>query len=64
MIKTRTQSSYQYDVRCPNCRRKLMVFNISKDCEVKVNLFNISESGTHTTETRCHICKSFVAIDI
>lgn len=64
MMKTSIQSSYQYEVRCPNCNRKLMVFNISKDCEVNVNLFNVSESGTHTTETRCHICKSFVAIDI
>lgn len=64
MMETSIQSSYQYDVRCPNCNRKLMVFNISKDCEVKVNLFNVSESGTHTTETRCYICKSFVAVDI
>ena len=41
MIRTSIQNSYQFDVRCPKCNRKLMVFNISKDCEVKVNLFDV-----------------------
>lgn len=55
---------YQFDVRCPCCKRKLMRINLSTLKKLKVSLFKQEDSEVHNTETRCHICKSYVAIDI
>ena len=58
MRTTKSNLLYKFDIRCPYCRRKLMVINSS------VKLLKKSELGVYITETRCHICKSFVAVDM
>ncbi len=62
MIKS--SNILSFDIRCPCCNRKLMVLNISKYSNVKVMLFSKKTSGMHIAETRCYICKSYVAVDI
>lgn len=41
-----------------------MVLNLSSDSKPYVRILTKKELGVHNTKTRCHICKSFVAIDI
>lgn len=64
LIKTKGRFLYQFDIRCPCCNRKLMVLNLSNYKKPSVCILEKDELGVHNTETRCHICKSFVAIDI
>lgn len=64
LIKTKEKILYQFDIRCPCCNRKLMVLNLSNYEKPKVCVLQKNDLGVHNTETRCHICKSFVAIDI
>ena len=55
---------YRIDIRCPCCRRKLMILNLPEFNVPKVSVLERNELGVHGTETRCPICKSFVAIDV
>lgn len=64
LIKTKEKILYQFDIRCPCCNRKLMVLNLSNYQKPKVHILEKNDFGVYNTETRCHICKSFVAIDI
>ena len=64
LVKTKAKILYQFDVRCPCCNRKLMVLNLSNYKRPSVHVLKKDDLGLHNTETRCHICKSFVAIDI
>ncbi len=64
MIRTNGKVLYQFDIRCPCCNRKLMVLNLSNYEKPIVHISSKDELGVHNTETRCYICKSFVAIDI
>lgn len=64
LIKTKEKILYQFDIRCPCCNRKLMVLNLSNYEKPKVCVLQKNDLGVHNTETKCHICKSFVAIDI
>lgn len=41
-----------------------MVLNLSNYQKPKVIVLGKNDFGVHNTETRCHICKSFVAIGI
>lgn len=41
-----------------------MILNLSNYNIPQVSLLQREELGVHNTETRCHICKSFVAVDI
>ena len=64
LFKTEEKILYQFDIRCPCCKRKLMVLNLSNYQKPKVLVVEKNDFGVHNTETRCYICKSFVAIDI
>lgn len=64
LIKIKEKILYQFDIRCPRCKRKLMILNLSNYCEPCVRLLQKSELGKYNTETRCPMCKSFVAVDI
>lgn len=64
LIKTKEKILYQFDIRCPCCSRKLMILNLSDFNKPQVSLLERGEFGLHDTEIKCHICKSFVAIDI
>lgn len=64
MRTTKSNLLYKFDIRCPYCRRKLMVINSSQYNEPQVKLLKKSELGVYITETRCHICKLFVAVDM
>lgn len=55
---------FKFEIRCPCCKRKLMILNLSNYSEPRVIILRKSELGSHNTETRCHICKSFVAVDL
>ncbi len=55
---------HQFDIRCPCCKRKLMTINLSKYKKPTVSIFTKDNAGIHNTETRCPVCKSFVAIDV
>mgnify|MGYP004541320437 CR=1 FL=1 len=63
MLNTKERLFYQFDVRCPRCNRKLMVLNLSNYEKPNVCILKKNDLGVHSTETRCHVCKSFVAID-
>lgn len=41
-----------------------MVLNLSNYKKPIVHILKKENLGVHNTETRCYICKSFVAIDI
>lgn len=60
----RVKLLYNFDVRCPCCNRKLMIVNLVNYNKPKVRLLRKTELGQHSTETRCPICKSFVAVDV
>ena len=64
LVKTEEKILYQFDIRCPCCNRKLMVLNLSNYKKPIVHILKKENLGVHNTETRCYICKSFVAIDI
>ena len=64
MVDTKEKILYQFDIKCPCCRKRLMTINLSQYRKPVVSIFSKDDSGIHNTETRCHICKSFVAIDI
>lgn len=64
MVDVKEKCLYKFDVRCPCCNRKLMIFNLSEQAKPQVSLLNKNALGEHSTETRCYICKSFVAVDI
>ena len=64
MITAKEKIIYQFNVYCPSCNRKLMVLNLSNYQKPVVHLLEKKELGVHNAETRCHICKSFVAIDL
>lgn len=64
MIGEKKKLPYSFDVRCPCCNRKLMILNFSQNVEPCESVLSKSDLGEHSTETRCYICKSFVAVDI
>lgn len=45
------------------CNKKLMILNLSNYNKPHVSILEREELGLHNTETRCPICKSFVAVD-
>ena len=55
---------HSFEIRCPNCNRKLMVLNLSFSEKPNVLALEKNDLGTHNTEKRCYFCKSFVAVDI
>ena len=64
VVNVSNKPLYQFDIRCPCCSRKLMILNLSDFNKPQVSLLERGEFGLHDTEIKCHICKSFVAIDI
>lgn len=64
MIQTKEKALYQFDIRCPCCKRKLMILNLSNYNKPQVSVLGREELGLHNTETRCPVCKSFVAVDV
>ena len=64
MVDTKDKTLYSFDIRCPCCNRKLMILNLSNHTKPQVSLLTKRDLGEHNTETRCYICKSFVAVDI
>ena len=64
MISVDEKYSYKFDVCCPCCKRKLMTINLSQYKKLTVSIFTKVTAGAHTTETRCHICKSYVGVDL
>ena len=64
MVSVKDKNLFQFDIRCPSCNRKLMTINLLQYKMPIVSIFSKDESGTHNTETRCPICKSFVAVDV
>ena len=64
MINARSRFVYRFDIRCPSCNRKLMILNLSNFKKPQVSVLKRGELGMHNTETRCPICKSFVAVDV
>lgn len=56
--------TYKVDIKCPCCKKKLMIINLPTINKLKVVQFFSGESGQHNTEIKCHMCKSYVAIDI
>lgn len=64
VVNAKDKTLFQFDIRCPCCNRKLMVLNLSNYKIPIVHILKKDDLGVHNTETRCHICKSFVAVDI
>lgn len=64
LVKKYRCNLHSFEIRCPNCNRKLMVFNLSDFEEANVVTLEKNDLGKHNTETRCFCCKSFVAVDI
>lgn len=64
MTIERKKIMYSFDIRCPCCSRKLMILNLSQYIKPQVSLLTKNDLGEHNTETRCYICKSFVAVDM
>ena len=64
VANVKEKSLYHFDIRCPSCNRKLMILNLSYFCKPQVSLLDCGEFGLHNTEIKCHICKSFVAVDV
>lgn len=64
VVDTKEKILYQFDIKCPCCRKRLMTINLSQYKKPIVSIFSKDDSGIHNTETRCSICKSFVVIDV
>lgn len=64
VVNLKDKKLFQFDIRCPCCKRKLMILNLSNYIVPDVRLLKKDELGEHNTETRCPICKSFVAVDV
>lgn len=64
MINMKRNKLYKFDIKCPCCKRRLMTVNLSQYEKPIVSIFAKSSAGIHNTETRCHVCKTFVAIDL
>lgn len=64
MVNVKEKTLYQFDIRCPCCKRKLMIINLSQNRKPIVSLFTKGTARIYKTETRCHICKSYVGVDI
>jgi ssDNA-binding Zn-finger/Zn-ribbon topoisomerase 1 len=64
LINKKDKTLYQFDIRCPCCKRKLMILNLSNFNKPQVSVLEREEFGIHNTEIRCPICKSFVAVDV
>lgn len=64
MSKVKTGFKFHFDIRCPCCQKRLMTINLSQYKKPLVSMFTKKDSGVHNTETRCPICKSFVAVDV
>lgn len=63
MVNVKEKTLFKFDIRCPSCNRKLMILNLSNFNRPQVRVLERGELGIHNTETRCPICKSFVAVD-
>ena len=44
---------HSFEIRCPNCNRKLMVLNLSFSEKPNVLALEKNDLGTHNTEKRC-----------
>ena len=64
MVNVKEKTLFKFDIRCPSCNRKLMILNLSNFNRPQVRELERGELGIHNTETRCPICKSFVAVDM
>lgn len=64
VVNVKEKSLYQFDIRCPCCKRKLMTINLSQYKKPTVSIFSKDSAGIHNTETRCYVCKSYVGVDI
>lgn len=64
MVNIKGENLYQFEIKCPCCKRKLMIVNLSQHEKPTVSIFTKSNAGVHNTETRCHVCKTFVAVDL
>lgn len=64
MVNVKEKALFKFDIRCPSCNRKLMILNLSNFNRPQVRVLERGELGIHNTETRCPICKSFVAVDM
>lgn len=64
MVKVKEKTLFKFDIRCPSCNRKLMILNLSNFNRPQVSVLERGGLGLHNTETRCPICKSFVAVDM
>lgn len=64
VVDTKEKILYQFNIKCPCCRKRLMTINLSQYRKPVVSIFSKDDSGIHNTETRCPICKSFVAVDV
>lgn len=64
VVKVKEKTLFKFDIRCPSCNRKLMILNLSDFNKPQVSMLERGELGLHNTETRCPICKSFVAVDV
>jgi transposase-like protein len=64
VVNVKEKTLFKFDIRCPSCNRKLMILNLSNFNRPQVRVLERGELGIHNTETRCPICKSFVAVDM
>lgn len=64
MSKFQTGYKFHFDIRCPCCQKRLMTINLSQYKKPIVSMLTKENRGVHNTETRCPICKSFVAVDV
>lgn len=64
VVKVKEKNLFKFDIRCPCCNRKLMILNLSNFNIPQVRVLEQEELGLHNTETRCPVCKSFVAVDV
>lgn len=64
MVNVKEKTLFKFDIRCPSCNRKLMILNLSNFNRPQVRVLERGKLGIHNTETRCPICKSFVAVDM
>lgn len=64
MVNVKEKNLFRFDIKCPCCNRKLMILNLSDFNKPQVSILERGKLGFHYTETRCPICKSFVAVDV
>lgn len=64
MLEFQTEYKFHFDIKCPCRQKRLMTINLSQYKKPIVSMFTKEDSGVHNTETRCPICKSFVAVDV